>query len=663
MRVFISYPRKDKEKTLELVEVLRRGGHEVWIDDQLRVGPEWQTQLRDAIAKADSIVLALTPHWVDSPYCQWEFVTAVELGKQVIPVLLTAGKQLPERISKYQYADFSAGFSNKAQVERFLDDLMKLAVTVDKSVLREFDKPGLEVVIPQVIQAENYIYNQGTINQTQIESQTNVYGEKKRDWSVPTIVGLILILIIAAAVVLSALPEGSRNQVLHTIGLVGPSPTPTATPSPTPLPTPTLTPTPERLSASGFNVVVAGFGYQNNEGVVESATLADDMSDIVTAELNQITQIDSTVGWRTNGVGRILGQTPVERETQAAAIAEALNADVVIYGLIRTDGIFTIFEPEFYITAQFAAVEPDLIGADSLGTPVEFVGNSEIQILAANTFQQRLGVMRFFLRGLAFYLAGNFTGAQASFESALEVDSEDLEVLYVFAGNAAIRIPDAAQALEFYDEALRQRPEYARALVGRGVALYRRAVDSAGETPPAYDPDLTLDPALACSAVDEPLPTEPQLLGELSLRCYQEAARSTDKPETADIDVKVAFGLGQTNLWLSLIGYGDHWDEVRNQLELVLALYEEAPPERQLRIRVAAAHANAWLGLRTISVETNNPPIVCDALTHYQTAIALLREDVNRTYNQNWIDLYGQQTANLEDFLTERSYVCPTPSP
>jgi hypothetical protein len=476
--------------------------------------------------------------------------------------------------------------------------------------------------------------------------------KEPRVWNSVAIVGTLLALVGVIAAVIALFPEANRNTILLSLGMI----------APTELPSPTPAPTPMAFSAAGFNVVVAGFGYQTAAGVIERNPLADDMSDIVAGELNQITQIDNTASWRTNGVGHILGQTAAERETQAGIIAQTLNADVVVYGIVRSDGIFNIFEPEFYITGEFAALEPELVGSDQLGNPVEFVGNSEDQILAANTFQRRLTVMRAFLRGLAFYLAGNFTGSQAEFEAALAAESDGLEVLYIFAGNAAVRIPDAQAALAFYNEALRQRPTYARALVGRGIALYRLALDGVGDTPPPFDPNLALTNEQTCSAVDLPLPDSPQLLAELALRCYTEANRSADKPNTADIDVKVAFGLGQTSLWLALNGYREDWSAVETYLQTVLTLYAASDEVRQVRIRAATGHANAWLGLRLLALDGNDAASVAQALIYYRTAIALLRSDVNREYNQRWIDLYGQQVAALETWLSERGITPQVPT-
>lgn len=686
MQLFISYSSEDRQLVDDLVKILTDGGQEVWIDDSIRTGQQWKQALRQAIHKSDGIVLCLSPNWLKSPWCQWEFITAAELGKKVVPILFTES-EIPERIAKYQYADFTGGFQNTEKIQRFLDDLLVLASNVEISSIDADKKSELEHQINKEVISGNIDDSLVEINQidqntttshlnqsattgdisrstvkinqhsTNIGSQIINQAEKQRNWTIPVVIGLLFALISTIAGVVALLPDVQRENMLHSIGFVPASITPLPTPTETPLPSPTPTQTPTRLSASGFNVVVAGFGFENSDGTIVENILADDMSDIVANELNQITQIDNTIGWRSNGVGRILGETPAEREAQAAEIANILGADVIVYGIVRSDGIYNIFEPEFYITAEFAALEPELIGADTLGNPLEFVGNSEDQILAANSFQRRLGVMRFFLRGLAFYLAGNFEDSVESFEQALEVESDGLEVVHIFAGNAAIRIPDADKAITFYNTALLHRPDYARGLVGRGIALYRLALDGAGNNPPVYNPLLELT-VQDCSDIEAELPTEPQLLGELARICYEQASVSTDQPETADVDVKVAFGIGQTSLWLSLNNYGDYWQVVHDQLTLVVDLYNASSEARQSRIRAATAHSHAWLGLRLLSLDGNDQNAVCEALNNYRTAIGLLRLDVNRDYNQRWIDLYGQQVGALEDWLTNRDAEC-----
>jgi hypothetical protein len=214
MHLFISYAHKDKQTAGKLVDLLRRGGHEPWFDEKLRAGLPWQNQLREAIARSDGIVLALSPNWLASEWCQWEFVTAVGLGKLVIPVLLEQTK-LPVVLGEIQYADFTAGFADEARTQKFLDDLAFHAVTIaPEEAPPAPEKPRGK---PSRAIAE-------------------------RGWTVPAIIGLMVGLLTLAVTVVAVLPETMRNNVLGNIGLIPPSPTPT--PLATPTPTPTLVPTP-----------------------------------------------------------------------------------------------------------------------------------------------------------------------------------------------------------------------------------------------------------------------------------------------------------------------------------------------------------------------------------------------------------------------------------
>lgn len=148
MHIFVSYPHKNTDKAQQLKNTLFNGGYTIWMDDQLITGPRWREQIESQIKQSDAIALALTPNWIESPYCQWEFITAVENGKKIIPVLLEK-TALPDRISQYQYADFTNGFTDDTKVQKFLDDLLKLAVTVDKDTIASVDKEVYAMKIDQ----------------------------------------------------------------------------------------------------------------------------------------------------------------------------------------------------------------------------------------------------------------------------------------------------------------------------------------------------------------------------------------------------------------------------------------------------------------------------------------------------------------------------------
>ncbi len=447
--------------------------------------------------------------------------------------------------------------------------------------------------------------------------------QSQRAFIVRVLAGAIgLVALLALALFLT---PSLRSGVLETLGLAP------ATPTPAPLP------------AADFNVVVAGFAEQQADGQIAISQTANDVSDLVYASLEQLPSIDNLRGWRDPGVAHIADADITARSQQAAQLASAFNADIVVYGIVQGGDVYDVFKPELYVSAPFAAFAPDIAGVNQLNE-VEFLRGMDAQ---PDTFPAEVSTIRALLNGLGLYFTGRFDEAREVFNSAAEA-ADDPYVLYLYAGNAASRQPDYAAALDFYGEALNAHPNAGRGLIGRGSALFGMANEAARARRVAYDPALTLGERVICAS---PPDDAPQMLALHALTCYAAASGSTEAPAAADIDVKVPFAQAQVYLFLSLIG-GDYWDAARENLTTVIDLYDAASADRQARTRQLAAHAHAWSGLRLISIDAANPESLRAAVTEYDEAIALLDADVNRQYNRQWIDLYQQQVDAISARLS-----------
>lgn len=89
LKLFISYSRRDKTAAQGLVRSLVAEGFEVFIDlEALEFGEEWQRQLAQSIASADTVVWLVSPASVTSRWCQWELDEVVRLSKRLMPVRL-----------------------------------------------------------------------------------------------------------------------------------------------------------------------------------------------------------------------------------------------------------------------------------------------------------------------------------------------------------------------------------------------------------------------------------------------------------------------------------------------------------------------------------------------------------------------------------------------
>lgn len=87
--VFISYGRADsRDFAAELTQRLGEAGLKVWFDfEDIPLGVDYQKQIDDAIDRTDNFVFIISPHSVNSPYCQLELNLALERNKRVLPIM------------------------------------------------------------------------------------------------------------------------------------------------------------------------------------------------------------------------------------------------------------------------------------------------------------------------------------------------------------------------------------------------------------------------------------------------------------------------------------------------------------------------------------------------------------------------------------------------
>jgi curli biogenesis system outer membrane secretion channel CsgG len=86
-KVFVSYSRQDKEKVLNLVELFRANGVEVWIDESsINASSVWAEQIVKAIDNCDLFVLFLSPSSVSSENVSKEVGYAGGTNKRILPV-------------------------------------------------------------------------------------------------------------------------------------------------------------------------------------------------------------------------------------------------------------------------------------------------------------------------------------------------------------------------------------------------------------------------------------------------------------------------------------------------------------------------------------------------------------------------------------------------
>lgn len=120
--VFISYAHVDQALVLRVVEFLRGGGLNVFVDSQsLAYGDDWRASLRRAIVGCERVMLFWTAGASLSKWVGREWRLAVQQGKRVVPTLLD-DTPLPPPLARLQAVTTLRGMF--AAPPRSRDDLL-----------------------------------------------------------------------------------------------------------------------------------------------------------------------------------------------------------------------------------------------------------------------------------------------------------------------------------------------------------------------------------------------------------------------------------------------------------------------------------------------------------------------------------------------------------
>ncbi|MBL8132584.1 MAG: toll/interleukin-1 receptor domain-containing protein [Anaerolineae bacterium] len=540
VKLFISYAHKDRQRVEDVVAVLRKGGHAPWFDERLVAGQDWKTKLRQEILASDALVFMASPRSATSEWCLWELSIAAESGKPIVPVLLEQ-TDLPPALAALHYADFTSAEHTDA-VAKLMGGLSEIAEFIPKESLPKAPdeprgEPAQAAGVHQQVTVGNVIGGRVTI----VGQQNNLSPHTLR-------IILVLILAVLALGALALMPEDDRNTLFYRLGLIPASATltatATATPTPTPTLTPTITPTPTPpLRNYDIGVGVSYFVVAGDEGIdpQEAETLIDAFSLRLQTELaDAANTLGVSVGLHgPQGITQVVGDDEAARADSARIVAEALDADILVYGSIERNAITggTEVIPVFYVSPDHFWDALEMTGAQHLGSPISVEAPISEAIKSRSRLIVRTRTVADIIAGLARYINEDYAGALTSFmDAAANPDWEESaggEVLYVLLGNTHLKLaqeaafrcqPENAQqqrqvilgeiayAEEQYEQARTlSHSEYSRAFAGLASASLMSALwesPEGGCNPLMGDPERLSQAAeylhLAEEAVNQP---------------------------------------------------------------------------------------------------------------------------------------------------------------
>lgn len=365
---------------------------------------------------------------------------------------------------------------------------------------------------------------------------------------------------------------------------------------------------PEKMTGD-FRVAVADFAIVGNPGQAGAGTeLAEGVYLKLNESLSEINKDFIITIWPPDKVGKIKGNTPEERAESAEKISQKIGADILIYGFIDMSKPVWQVMPEFYVASENFYEAEEITGQYQMGEVFSLVGQENVarRIELSNKYETRSQAIARITIGLAYFSLRDYQSALAVFQEAENIpgwdETQGKAVLYLLAGNAALKAKDFDTAKSSLNKSLAIDPEYARPLITLGSVYYLQALEPF---------EQSKDPAsIELDLIDK------------SIEMYNRALQANNQPPLSDISTKVHFGLGQCYLMQTYSGMDTPLGNAVEEFQIVIANYGDG---KNPRVRELAAEAHARLGLiYDLSGYTE------DAAQEYQLAAELLFDNPER---------------------------------
>ncbi len=247
-------------------------------------------------------------------------------------------------------------------------------------------------------------------------------------------------------------------------------------------------PTTAQPMTGAFNIAIADFGeIDPTNGEVKTTRAASAASQFLFDGLErQLASSEQTIPLvrdiqvrHDNSTPLVKGSTASERENNAAALAKALNAHILIYGNVLAAQNGSDLQVQFYVSPQASEKEFNaLLGSQALGgqvpLPSSYDGSGSLtNIAVSEQLDLRSRIIFWLTVAMTQDLLGRSEQALATLQQA-ETELTDWqagdgkELLYFLQGreHLFLRQMDAAQAA--FAKAVDSNPTYARAAVALG---------------------------------------------------------------------------------------------------------------------------------------------------------------------------------------------------
>ena len=356
----------------------------------------------------------------------------------------------------------------------------------------------------------------------------------------------------------------------------------------------------------------------------------------------------------------VLNPVPAVTGDQAAMeLANEINADIVVYGIVTKNNRSWQVTPKFYISPKNFEDAAEILGPYDLGEPFGLSEGSPraLRITSGDELSPRAEFLTQVAVGLTYYSITNYDRAAETFMDILSseaeggpVDDETLRLVYLLLGNTFLK-----KALQEISAENRDTPESiatSESIVTQFLKEARTNFEASSEIDPEYGRaflglgSIAFQQSFICDVSG--CENDGELMQQ-AIAFYEEALTDKTAPETAVLEAKAYFGIGQTYLQ-QYFDRGDFtFTDAISYFQKAIANYGAG---NRPRARDIAAESSARLGLIYCLQGTYD-----EAAIHYQNAIDLFsdqpRQEASRLLSvdvrKQRIELFEYRLSQMED--------------
>ncbi|MDJ0580823.1 TIR domain-containing protein [Crocosphaera sp.] len=125
--VFLAYAEQDEDIKEKIRKSLMRESLTVWTNKtDIKTGITFQEAINQGVEEADNFVYLISPHSIESEYCQQELAHAFANNKRIIPLLIQEIEldSIPSQVRELQFIDFTA-YQQEEKYQESITQLLK----------------------------------------------------------------------------------------------------------------------------------------------------------------------------------------------------------------------------------------------------------------------------------------------------------------------------------------------------------------------------------------------------------------------------------------------------------------------------------------------------------------------------------------------------------